>query len=168
MVERVSVNHAGQDGRYWPRTTDPQLVDPFSTFAVCGDHGLCRDFRQAAYPLGSRIWPRLRLFFPNSFHEVTSQLSRRGSRLEPCLVVDIQTRLSHPGTTSPVRSAQRAMLPGRTPKESRRSRRMTCGAHARLAARGRRSGSECCGRPAARRRTRDVDGLRRARRVVAV
>ena len=33
----------GSNGRYWARTSDPQLVDPFSKFAICArSRGFCR------------------------------------------------------------------------------------------------------------------------------
>jgi hypothetical protein len=34
MVERFRVNHAGLNGRYWARTSDPQLVDHARPLAI--------------------------------------------------------------------------------------------------------------------------------------
>ena len=72
----------GSNGRYWARTSDPQLVDPFSKFAICCDPWVLQ--RLSNLPLmahRSCFATVCDLRFPNSFRQVTPLLRLVSARV---------------------------------------------------------------------------------------
>ena len=55
--ERPAFAGLSYDGRYWARTSDPQLVDPIATHAVSGDYLPLRHFTTRRARIRSRVSP---------------------------------------------------------------------------------------------------------------